>query len=132
MNKSKSIPATIGRWIWFVFWALFVNAVYVWVLRPLVDDLAMYGVLLVAAIGVVWLSTIDRSLRRSWVSYTMFVLILAQGFATLSFGSTAKLIAVTVVMIVGLWIIAVWFGKTRPWASLLGGIAVVLSQIVLP
>ncbi|KRW91006.1 hypothetical protein SD51_11620 [Alicyclobacillus tengchongensis] len=132
MNKSKSIPATIVRWIWFVFWALFVNAVYVWVLRPLVDDLAMYGVLLVAAIGVVWLSTIDRSLRRSWVSYTLFVLMLAQGFATLSFGGTAKLIAVTVVMIVGLWIIAVWFGKTSPWASLLGGIAVVLSQIVLP
>ncbi|MBF8376323.1 hypothetical protein IW967_00225 [Alicyclobacillus mali] len=123
---------TVGLWVWYVFWALFANAVYVWILRPLVDDLALYGVLAVIAIILLWMTSLKRPIRRRWLMYTLFVLIVAEGYSTLAFASKLKQALVAIVMLVLLWLLAMLIGRVRPVASLLGGASVLIAQVFLP
>ncbi|MDI9259037.1 hypothetical protein [Alicyclobacillus sendaiensis] len=129
MAKSSK---TVGLWIWYIFWALFANAVYVWILRPLVDDLALYGVLAAIAVILLWLSSLKRPIRRRWVIYTLFALMVAEGYSTLAFASKIKQGLVAVAMLLLLWLMAVIVGRVRPVAALLGGASVVIAQVFLP
>ncbi|SIS91119.1 hypothetical protein [Alicyclobacillus vulcanalis] len=123
---------TVGLWIWYAFWALFANAVYVWILRPLVDDLALYGVLAVMAIVLLWMTSLKRPIRRRWLIYTLFALMVAEGYSSLAFASKLKQALVAVAMLLLLWILALIMGRVRPVASLLGGACVVAAQVFLP
>ncbi|WP_206830825.1 hypothetical protein [Alicyclobacillus fructus] len=123
---------TVGLWIWYVFWALFANAAYVWILRPLVDDLALYGVLAAIAIILLWMTSLKRPIRRRWLIYTLFVLMAAEGYSTLAFASKLKQALVAMGMLLLLWLLAILVGRVRPVASLLGGASVVIAQVFLP
>lgn len=111
---------------------MFANAVYVWILRPLVDDLALYGVLAAIAIILLWMTSLKRPIRRRWLMYTLFVLMVAEGYSTLAFASKLKQALVAIAMLILLWLLAILVGRVRPVASLLGGASVVIAQVFLP
>ncbi|WP_067617288.1 hypothetical protein [Alicyclobacillus acidiphilus] len=130
MNKSLLTGA--GRILWYLFWALFINVIYIWILRPVVQDLAVYGVLIDAALIVVWLTSIPRSVRRPWVVYTMVVLLIGEGLSTLAFGSVKTSTLGTIVMCVGLLIIAGWFGRVKLLPAFIGVVALVVAEMFIP
>ncbi|WAH35446.1 hypothetical protein [Alicyclobacillus dauci] len=127
-NLSVKILRVIG----YLLWGVFVNALAVWLIGPLVQDLAVYGVLAVAAIVLVWLTSIYPRARRPWISFTLFSLLLGQGLSALAFSSFAKTIVVTVVMALGLFIIAMWFGRVRFVPLFFGTVGIIVANAVLP
>lgn len=129
---NKTLLVQMQRIVWYVFWGVFVNALSVWVFGPLVKDLAMYGVLALGFIAVIWLTTIRKAKRKSWISYTLLSLLLAQGLSALTYTSLEKTVLVTVVMSLGLFIIGLWFARIH-WLPLLAGtVGIIVANLILP
>lgn len=129
---NKNLLTEVGRILWYLFWAIFINIVYVWILRPLVQDLAIYGVLIVVALIILWLTSIPKAWRRPWIVYTMMALLLGEGLATLAFGSLKTSTLGTVVMCLALLIIARFFGRVRVLPAFFGVVAIVIAELSLP
>jgi hypothetical protein len=126
-NKSRYYAFVV-----YVLWALFVNALNVWVISPLVEDYALLGVVGVVLIALVWLSSIPAVLRKKWVVFTLFSLLLGQGFSSLTFYPLPRRILFGIIMFVGLYLIAWLFGKIGAKTLFLSGLVVVLANSLLP
>ncbi|MFD1674740.1 hypothetical protein [Alicyclobacillus fodiniaquatilis] len=124
-----------NRILWcigYIAWGVFVNALSVWVIGPLVQDLAIYGVVIVMAIICLWFTSIPQNARRRFVSFTVFSLLLGQGLSNLAFDSMLKSLGIGLILTVGLFIAALWFGRVRFIPLVLATIAVVLANTALP
>lgn len=115
-----------------LLWAVFVNAIAMWIIGPLVQDLAIFGVLAVVVIAVLWLSSLLPESRRRWVSFTLFSLLLGQGLSLTAFSSLSKTVVVGAVMVIGLFVIALWFGKVRLISLFAGTIGIIAASVWLP
>ncbi|MCF8564729.1 hypothetical protein LLE49_08310 [Alicyclobacillus tolerans] len=129
MNKPK---VRAVQWLWYLFWALFVNACNRWIIAPLVQDFAMLGVLADMAIVLVWLTTIPKASRKRWISFTIFSLLLGQGLSSIAFYGLADRVLVGALMTVGLFVIAWWFGRIRVLPLVLATAALIVANAVLP
>ncbi|MCL6625831.1 hypothetical protein [Alicyclobacillus shizuokensis] len=63
-------------------WSLFVNLVDEWLVRPLVQDLAVIGVLVVLLMVWLWVFAIPRQRRRWWLVFSLFSLCACQALAS--------------------------------------------------
>lgn len=118
--------------IGYLLWGVFANALVRWIIAPLIQDLAIFGVLIVALIVSLWMSSILPTIRRRWISYTLFSLILGQGLSIIATASMLKAVGLGAIIIVGLFIIALWFGKVRFLPLFVGTMGLVLATIWLP
>lgn len=121
-----------GTIVGYLLWGVFANALFRWIIAPLIQDLAIFGVLIVALIVVFWISSILPAIRRRWISFTLFSLILGQGLSIIALSSPLKAVALGAVMVIGLFIIAFWFGKVRFLALLAGTVGIVAASLWLP
>lgn len=127
-NLLRHVLHVIG----YIVWAVLVNALAVWVIGPLVQDLAIFGIVAAVILVILWLTSLYPRYRRRFVTFTLFSLLLGQGLSALAFSSVSKTLVVSVVMSVGLFIAAIWFGKIRFFPLLFGTIAVILANAWLP
>ncbi|WDL97375.1 hypothetical protein [Alicyclobacillus sp. ALC3] len=109
----KSKPRTWLLWLGYLLWAVFVNAVNVWILTPIVEDYGILGVVGVVLISTVWLLGLPTSSRRRWVIFTMFALLVGQGLSDMANSPSLRAVALAVVMCLGLIALAAWVGKVR-------------------
>ncbi len=109
----KSKPRTWVLWLGYLLWAVFVNAVNVWILTPIAEDYGILGVVGVVLISVVWLLGLPTSTRRKWVIFTMFALLVGQGLSDMANSPSLRAVVLAVVMCLGLIALAAWVGKVR-------------------
>lgn len=126
-NKSKYYAFVL-----YILWALFVNALNVWIITPLVEDYALLGVFSVLLIIVVWLTSIPARMRKKWITFTIFSLLLGQGFSSLVFYPLPRRVLFGIIMFVGLYVIAWLFAKIGAKTLLISGLAVVVVNSLLP
>ncbi|WP_206915622.1 hypothetical protein [Alicyclobacillus suci] len=127
-NLLRHVLLVVG----YIVWAVLINALGVWIIGPLVKDLAIYGVLVVVVLAILWLTSIYPKYRRRFVTFTLFSLLLGQGLSSLAFSSFAKTLVVTVVVSLVLFVVALWFGKIRFFPLLFGTLAVIVANAWLP
>jgi len=108
----------------YVVWALFVNALTMWIVNPLVQDFAVLGVVAVFAITVIWLTSIPREVRKRWIMFTIFSLLVGQGLSNILFYPFARKIIFGLIMCIGLFVIAYFVTRIRGW--MLAGTILVL------
>ncbi|GMA49065.1 hypothetical protein GCM10025857_04220 [Alicyclobacillus contaminans] len=126
------IGKRIGTWLLFLCWAVFVNACNVWLIRPLAADFALLGILGIAAIVLLWLTSIPSSQRRRWVGFTIFSLLLGDGLSEMMSRPLLTKICLGLVMIVGLSVLAWVFARLR-WRYLSGtAVILAISNLWLP
>ncbi len=118
--------------VWYILWALFVNALNAWIVTPLVEDYALLGVVAVVLIIVIWLTSIPSYSRKKWITFTIFSLLLGQGFSSLVFYPLPRRILFGIIMFAGLYLIAWWFAKIGAKTLFFSGLVVVLANILLP
>lgn len=116
----------------YVAWAVFVNLCNVWLIRPLALDGSVYGVVAVMAIALAWWTTIPPAARRRWVTFTLFALLAGQGFSRLAAKPLVVAAAIGLVMALGLFILAWWFGRVRPLPLALSAVVLALANAWLP
>lgn len=120
------------QWILFAFWALFVNAINIWMIGPLVQDFAIYGVVAVFLIALLWIASIPSSQRFKWIAFTIFCLMLGQGLSTIAFYPLSSRIPLGIVLFLGLFIIGLLVSKYGWRKLLLSSVALVLINLLLP
>lgn len=130
MNPSK----TSRRWMWLVYllWALFVNGFNMWVIGPLVKDLALLGVIAVLLIILVWLTSIPAYARKKWITFTVFALLLGQGLSSVAFYPTDSRIIYSVIMLLGLFFLALFITKAGWRNILVSTLGILVATIWLP
>lgn len=109
----RSKPRALLVWLGYLLWAVFVNAVNVWILAPITEDYAILGLIGVALIVVIWLLGLPVSSRRRWVVFTMFSLLIGQGLSDMAKNPSLRIIVLAVIMCLGLIALAAWMGKVR-------------------
>ncbi|QSO49545.1 hypothetical protein [Alicyclobacillus mengziensis] len=119
-------------WLGYLLWAVFVNVCNEWMIRPLLLDYAVLGLVAVVAIVLVWLLSIPKQYRRRWIGFTIFSLILGSGAGSALNQPSLRSGAIVVVMTLGLMVLAYFMTKVR-WAHLLtGAVIIILANIWLP
>ncbi|MCF8564914.1 O-antigen ligase family protein [Alicyclobacillus tolerans] len=68
----------VRNWLLTGFWALCVNEVNIWLIKPMVLHFAVLGVLAVMAMSALWLVSIPPGYRKTWVELTIFDLLVGQ------------------------------------------------------
>ncbi|WP_067931444.1 hypothetical protein [Alicyclobacillus kakegawensis] len=109
-----------------VAWSLFVNLVDEWLVRPLVQDLAVIGVLLVLLMAWLWVFAIPRPHRRWWVVFSLFSLCACQAlasFASLPLGQRVLTAAISMAILAAA---ARWIGRVA-LSALLGSMLVLAA-----
>ncbi len=114
------------NWLGFISWALFVNAVYVWLIGPLVQDFAALGVLAVFAIVVLWLWGIPRRYRKTWVGFTLFSLMLGTGLTDLMTKEIGHQVLYGLLMVLGLTVL-VWLIAKVSWLKAMAAAGVLVA-----
>lgn len=71
-NLLRHVLLVVG----YIVWAVLINALGVWIIGPLVKDLAIYGVLAVVVLAILWLTvsipnTVAVSLRLPCLAYCL-------------------------------------------------------------
>lgn len=119
-------------WFGYLFWALFVNACNVWIVKPLVLDFSILGVVAVVLLVVLWLTSIPKLYRKKWIVFSLFSLLLGDGISELTVKPPISAILLGVLMIFGLVALAWLFARVR--IRLLAGASVllVLVNLALP
>jgi len=120
------------QWLLYCFWAVFVNACAEWLINPLVEDFAIYGVIAVILIIMVWFTSIPNHSRRRFVSFTIFSLLLGQGLSSVSFYPWTSRIPLSVLIILGLVTIACWFGRVQVLTALFATVVLFFANNLLP
>lgn len=120
------------QWILLSFWALFVNAINMWLLGPLVKDLAVFGVLAVLTILGLWLMSIPKASRRKWIGFTIFSLLLGQGLASVAFYPVRTEIGLGILMFGGLLVVVWIYTRIRILTLLIPSLVVLLANAELP
>jgi hypothetical protein len=92
-------------------WAVLVNLVNVWLVRALVEDLAVVGVFIVLLLTALWLSSVPRRLRRCWLVFTVFSLLVGQAWSAFTVLSVAARIGAGVLALAILSVLARWLGR---------------------
>jgi hypothetical protein len=113
-------------------WAIFVNLVNLWLIEPLVIDLAVLGVTLVLLIVVLWLTSIPQRHVRGWITFTVFALLLAQGIAGLTQNSSHRPLVWSIVLAAVLIGLTCWFGKIPLLRVLIPSMVLALANFVVP
>ncbi|RIV29402.1 hypothetical protein D2Q93_00745 [Alicyclobacillaceae bacterium I2511] len=119
-------------WLAFLSWALFVNAVYVWLIEPLVQDFAVLGVFAVFVIAVLWMWGIPRRHRRIWIGYTLFSLMLGNGLTELMSTGMRHQLIYGLLMVLGLTLLAWLVAKVAWWKAVSAAAVLVLCNLWLP
>ncbi|MCL6444574.1 MAG: hypothetical protein K6T83_14170, partial [Alicyclobacillus sp.] len=120
------------EWIWYLLWALFVNACNFWLITPLVEDYAMLGVVAVFVLSAVWVLSIPRTVRRKWISFTLFSLLLGQGMSSVSVFEWSMRVKWGLLLSLGL-ILLVWlFARVRLLTSVLSAAGLIIANLLLP
>lgn len=119
-------------WGGYLFWALFVNACNVWMIKPLVQDFSILGVAAVMAIVALWWTSLPRSSRRKWVTFTLFSLFLGDGISELTLKSPFVAVSMGILMVLGLIVVAWWFARVRVRFLFATSILLVLANLALP
>jgi hypothetical protein len=132
----RGLPMKRGNrtllWVGYLFWGLFVNACNIWIVKPLVLDLAIYGVVAVTVIVVLWMTSIPRSNRRSWIVFTLFSLLVGDGVSELSSRPLLSAILLGVVMIIGLTALARLFVRVPVRRFVSTALLLVVANMALP
>ncbi len=119
-------------WLLYILWALFANVINAWMIVPLVEDYALLGVLAVVGILIIWLTSVPASARKQWIPFTIFSLLLCQGFSWLTFYPWPRRVIFSFIMFVGLFVITWLFTKIKATTVLISGLVLVAANIVLP
>lgn len=119
-------------WLGYLFWGLFVNACNVWIVKPLVLDLAIFGVAAVLIIVVLWMTSIPRAYRKAWIVFTLFCLLIGDGFSELSSRPILSGVLLGIVMIVGLTVLARLFVRVPVRRFVGTALLLVVANIALP
>jgi hypothetical protein len=120
------------EWLLFIAWVLFVNAVDTWLITPLVEDYAIEGTVVVFVIVLLWLTSIPKTWRKKWISFTLFGLLLGQGLSDISSYPLHTRIPLGLLMCVGLLIVTYWFSKLRFSTLVVSTLTVVIVNSALP
>ncbi|MCL6515663.1 hypothetical protein [Alicyclobacillus sp.] len=121
-----------GQVLRYLLWAVFVNLVDVWFIRPLALDGSVYGVLAIALLACLWWTSIVPEARRRFVTFTLFALLMGEGMDRLAARPLAAALALGLVMVLGLCVLARIVGRVRPAALLLCTIALAGMNAWLP
>jgi len=122
----------IYQWVLFASWALFVNAINEWILGPMVKDFAVFGVFVVVMLLVLWLVSIPKAKRRSWIGFTIFSLLLGQGMSSVAYYPVHTRVGLEILMFVGLLTVVWAFTRIRILTLLAPSLAVLLANAYLP
>jgi hypothetical protein len=122
--------SSAGTWFGFtacVCWAVLVNLVNVWVVRPLVEDLAVVGVFIVLLLSALWMSSIPSRWRRCWLVFTVFSLLVGQAWSAFAVLPVPARIGTGALALAVLSVLARWLGRVP--VSRLFAAALVLSAL---
>ncbi|GMA66076.1 hypothetical protein GCM10025859_65180 [Alicyclobacillus fastidiosus] len=67
-----------NRWVLLVLWAVCANALNMWLVKPLVNQFAIAGILIVMMASGLWLASLPVPYRKAWGQLTIFDLLLCQ------------------------------------------------------
>lgn len=95
----------------FILWALSVNFINGWLVKPLVQHFQVFGVLLIMAVIAIWLVSIPPTQRKQWVSFTLYTLLLFQALTTVHSPVLAVTILLNVLSILGLALLLWLFSR---------------------
>lgn len=129
MTKRRKFGLT---WLLYIVWALFINAINVWIIIPLAEDFAILGVVAIVVLVVLWLTSIPQSSRRRWISFSLYSLMLGYGLSSISNYPIAERIEIGILMIVGLLVIAWLFARVKALYLSLAALAIVAANTWLP
>lgn len=117
----------------YALWAVFVNAVNIWIITPLVLDYAAIGLAALVVLVLVWIFSIPRASRRRWIGFTLFSLILGSGFGEVIQQRSLSLRSVLmVVMVIGLVLLARFLTRVRMLRLWVSAVVLVLANVWLP
>jgi hypothetical protein len=119
-------------WLGYLLWAVFVNVCNQWMIRPLLLDYAVLGLIAVVAIVVVWLFSIPKQYRRRWIGFTLFSLILGSGVGAALSKPSLMSAVIIIVMTFGLMVLAYFMTKVRFAHLLAGAVVLILANLWLP
>lgn len=129
MTRTKKFGLT---WVLYLFWALFINAVNEWIIIPLAEDFAIIGVVVIVALVVLWLTSIPKSSRRRWIAFSLFSLMLGYGLSSISNYPIVRRIELSILMILGLVVIAWLFARIKIVYLGLSTLALIVANTWLP
>ncbi len=102
-EQIQMLHLTTNRWVLFVLWAVCANAINVWLVKPIVNELAIVGILFVMIATGLWLVSLPVPYRKKWVQLTIFDLLFGQ---SVSYGMDhPHFIAQTICSVIGLLLI---------------------------
>lgn len=120
------------EWILFLLWAVFVNAVNVWIIEPLAADYAVLGVLAILVIVGIWLVSIPQRFRKRWITFTVFALLLGQGLSSIAYYPLSTRIPLGLIMVLGLFILGWAVSRARFLSMILSTAAIFAANALLP
>ncbi|GGI94971.1 hypothetical protein GCM10010885_00600 [Alicyclobacillus cellulosilyticus] len=124
-----------GRWmalLGYAAWALFVNAVNVWLITPMVEDYALFGVIGLFVLILLFVVSIPPQWRRRWIVLTLFSLLLGNGIASLATFPAGAMVGGALLMTCGLMALAWIFARVRLLGMAAAAVAVFLANLWLP
>lgn len=113
----------------FAAWAVFINLINVWLVQPLIDDLAALGILCVIVIAAIWLFSVPRGLRRSLSVLTLAALLLGQGLAGIAQFHILSVVSLGILALIAL---TSWFGRLTVLNAAVTLVALVGLNWVVP
>ncbi|MBX5436739.1 MAG: hypothetical protein IRZ33_05915 [Alicyclobacillaceae bacterium] len=120
------------EWIPYLLWAVFVNACNVWLITPLAQDYAVLGILAIFFVVVAWLTSVPAAGRRKWIPFTLFSLFAGQGFSSIAYYDWPSRVKLSLVIGLGLILVARVFASIR-WSALVSSAAALwLANLYLP
>jgi len=130
-RAPDSLAKSPRRWWLFVLWALSVNLVNLWFVKPVVRQLDVVGVLLVMVAAVLWMVSLPRRQRKVWIGFTLYGLLVGQGIGRLHTAGLAGEIPLGIVAVVCLLLLA-WAYTRMPLITLLLSAVFVVVLALMP
>lgn len=129
MTKSRRFPMT---WALYLFWAIFINVVNEWMIIPLAEDYAIFGVTAVVLLILLWLTSIPTSQRRRWITFTLYSLLLGYGLSKISYYPLVPRIGLGLIMTLGLFSLTWFYARVKVSYLALSGFVLFLASSWLP
>lgn len=127
-QTGRNLIAIVG----FSLWILLVNLCYLWLITPLVLDLALLGIVLTVFTVILWLTSIPKRYLRRWLIFTVFSILLAHGLASLTKDTGLHTIVWTGVMLAGLIGLTCWFGRVPLLRVIIPSLVLVAANWLVP
>jgi len=129
MIRSRRFAMT---WALYLFWALFINVVNEWMIIPLAEDYAIFGVTAVVLLILLWLTSIPTSVRRKWITFTLFSLLLGYGLSRISYYPLGARVGLGLIMTLGLFSLTWLYARVKIGYLALSGLMLFLASSWLP